>query len=134
MEVWQMLLDEALQLVHAQAKLSHGGLEHLSHPVVLHQLHQHCKCLLLWHLWEPGFGSVHIAKSLIPQYIRNICLSPFTTNRNSVMATNSLDILDYDVHFFLIMYHELNRLVVKRFPRIFQIKSYISFFIQYIVS
>lgn len=50
MEVREVFLDEALQLVHAETQLSHGGFEHLPHPVVLHQLHQNCKRLLLWHL------------------------------------------------------------------------------------
>ena len=49
-EVRDVLLDQCVQLVHAQTQLSHAGLEHLPHPVVLHDLHQDCEGVLLWHL------------------------------------------------------------------------------------
>ena len=49
-EVRDMLLDESVQLVHAQSQLCHTWFEHLPHPVVLHDLHQHGKALLFRHL------------------------------------------------------------------------------------
>ena len=49
-EVRDMLLDESVQLVHAQSQLCHARFEHLPHPVVLHDLHQHGKSVLLRHL------------------------------------------------------------------------------------
>ena len=49
-QVGDVLLYERVQLVHAQAQLRHARLEHLPHPVVLHDLHQHREALLLRHL------------------------------------------------------------------------------------
>ena len=49
-EVRDVFLDERVQLVHAEAQLRHARLEHLPHPVVLHDLHQDCEGVLLWHL------------------------------------------------------------------------------------
>ena len=49
-QVRDVLLDQSVQLVHAQPQLRHAGLEHLPHPVILHDLHHHCEALLLWHL------------------------------------------------------------------------------------
>ena len=45
-----MLLHQGVQLVHAQTQLCHGGLEHLPHPVVLHDFDDHREGLLLGHL------------------------------------------------------------------------------------
>ena len=49
-EVWDVFLDESVQLVHTQPQLRHAGFEHFPHPVVLHDLHHHGKALLLRHL------------------------------------------------------------------------------------
>ena len=46
-EVRDVLLDQGVQLIHAQAQLGHAGLEHLPHPVVLHDLHQDGEGVLL---------------------------------------------------------------------------------------
>ena len=58
-----VLLDESVQLVHTQPQLRHARLEHLPHPVVLHDLHQHCKTLLLRHLELAIFTIFHISES-----------------------------------------------------------------------
>ena len=49
-QVRDVFLDQSVQLVHAQPQLRHARLEHLPHPVVLHDLHHHCEALLLRHL------------------------------------------------------------------------------------
>ena len=49
-EVWDVFLDESVQLVHTQPQLRHAGFEHFPHPVVLHDLNQHGKSVLLRHL------------------------------------------------------------------------------------
>ena len=49
-EVRDVLLDQGVQLVHAQPQLGHAGLEHLPHPVVLHDLHKDGEGVLFRHL------------------------------------------------------------------------------------
>ena len=49
-QVRDVFLDQSVQLVHTESQLSHAGFEHLPHPVVLHDLHQHGKALLFRHL------------------------------------------------------------------------------------
>ena len=51
-QVGNMLLHQGVQLVHAQPELRHARLEHLPHPVLLHDLHQHRERFLLRHLQE----------------------------------------------------------------------------------
>lgn len=54
-------LNKVLQLVHAESQFCHCWFVHVPHLVILHQLHQHCKCFFFRHLqhnnckevWDP---------------------------------------------------------------------------------
>ena len=47
-----VFLDEYVQLVHAQSQLCHGGFEHFSHSIVLHDPDQNGKSVLFRHLHQ----------------------------------------------------------------------------------
>ena len=51
-EIWHMLLNESIELVHAEAQLGHARLEHLSHTVILHNLDKNSEAFLFWHLHQ----------------------------------------------------------------------------------
>ena len=51
-EVWHMLFNESIKLIHTQSKLRHAWLEHLPHAVILHHFDKNSKAFLFWHLHQ----------------------------------------------------------------------------------
>ena len=48
-KIWHMLFNESIELVHTQSQLRHAWFEHLSHPVILHNLDKNSEALLFRH-------------------------------------------------------------------------------------